>query len=54
MNSDVLKVILSAKPVFILNQDFLVYYDKQRWFLIGEPFLPTGFQKLAFLLLQKA
>ena len=51
MNSDVLKVILSAKPVFIL---FLVYYDKQRWFLIGEPFLPTGFQKLAFLLLQKA
>ena len=34
MNSDVLKVILSAKPVFILNQDFLVYYDKQQQFRI--------------------
>ena len=63
MNSDMLRVILSAKPVFILNQDFLVYYDKQQQFriklgltlvLIWEPFLPTGFQKLAFLLLQKA
>ena len=34
MNSDMLKVILSAKPVFILNQDFLVYYDKQQQFRI--------------------
>ena len=34
MNSDALKVILSAKPVFILSQDFLVYYDKQQQFRI--------------------
>ena len=34
MNSDMLRVILSAKPVFILNQDFLVYYDKQQQFRI--------------------